>query len=105
MRVRVLTMTMTTVSDTPSDTTPCPETQAFLNALAPSVAMLVVLRDELYDGCWDEMVTDLQARLEGRPYVFKLAHRIVDDLERIQHLRDYEQTHQVNLGQYIRIDL
>jgi hypothetical protein len=96
--------TMTTVSDTPSETTPSPEVQAFLNAMDPAAATLVILRDELYDGCWDDMEADLRARLEGRPYIFKLAHRIVDDLDRIRDLRQFELDQQVNLGIFIRIE-
>ena len=66
--------------------------------------MLVVLNRELYEGSWDDMVEDLQARLEGRPYVFKLASRIGDDLERIGRLRAFENDHDVDLGDYVRLD-
>jgi len=66
--------------------------------------MLVVLKRELYEGSWDEMVADLQARLEGRPYIFKLAHRIADDLERITHLREFERQEGVDLGEYVGLD-
>jgi hypothetical protein len=34
--------------------------------------MLVTIRDELYAGDWDEFLADLQARMEGRPYVFEI---------------------------------
>ena len=66
--------------------------------------MLVVLKRELYDGSWDEMETDLRARLEGQPYVFKLAHRISDDLERIVRLRQFERRHGVDLGDYVTLE-
>jgi hypothetical protein len=66
--------------------------------------MLVVLRHELYEGSWDEMDKDLRARLEGRPYIFKLAHRIADDLERIQRLREFERSHSINLTDYVDIE-
>jgi len=95
---------MTTVSDTPSQATPSPEVQAFLDALDPAAATLVILRDELYDGSWDDMESDLRARLEGRPYIFKLAHRIVDDLDRIRYLQQFETDQQVDLGAFIRIE-
>ncbi len=62
---------------------------------------LVVIRDELYGGLWDEMVKDLEARLQAKPYVFKLATRIEDDLVRIRRLREFEQHHQVNLKDYV----
>jgi len=64
--------------------------------------MLVVLKRELYEGSWDEMVADLEARLEGRPYVFKLAHRIADDLERIETLRGFEAATGVDLCDYVK---
>ena len=66
--------------------------------------MLVVLRHELYDGSWDEMEKDLRARLDGRPYIFKLAHRIADDLERIERLREYERSVGVNLADFVDVD-
>ena len=66
--------------------------------------MLVVLRHELYEGSWDEMDKDLRARLEGRPYIFKLANRIADDLERIQRLREFEQSHDIDLTDYVDIE-
>ncbi|MCC6464176.1 MAG: hypothetical protein IT463_02415 [Planctomycetes bacterium] len=62
--------------------------------------MLLVLRDELYVGSWDRMVEDLQNRLKGRPYIFKLVNRIEQDLERIETLRSYEQKHKINLRDY-----
>jgi hypothetical protein len=66
--------------------------------------MLVVLKHELYDGDWDEMEADLRSRLEGRPYIFKLASRIGDDLERIAGLRDFEQRNGVDLSDYVDLD-
>ena len=66
--------------------------------------MLVVLKRELYDGSWDEMEVDLRARLAGRPYIFKLAHRINDDLERITRLRVFERDHGVDLGDYVSLE-
>ncbi|MCE5328622.1 MAG: hypothetical protein LLG01_19640 [Planctomycetaceae bacterium] len=66
--------------------------------------MLLVLKRELYQGSWDEMTADLQARLEGRPYIFKLAHRIGEDLERIARLRQWETLHEVDLSDYVSLD-
>ena len=66
--------------------------------------MLVVLKRELYEGSWDEMAADLQARLAGKPYIFKLAHRIEDDLERIDRLRAIEQRYGVDLSDYVLLD-
>jgi len=66
--------------------------------------MLVVLNRQLYEGSWGEMVADLQARREARPYIFKLAHRIVDDLERIKRLRKFEADYNVNLSDYVELE-
>ena len=66
--------------------------------------MLVVLCRELYEGRWDEMESDLRARLEGRPYIFKLVNRISEDLTRIARLRQYEQQHGLCLGDFVRTE-
>ena len=62
--------------------------QNFAQSLDPEEIMLLTLRDELYDGRWDDMVADLATRLDGTPYVFKLAGRIEADLERIERLKE-----------------
>lgn len=80
------------------------DVRQFIDGLSREERMLVVLKAELYEGCWDDMVADLQARLEGRPYIFKLAHRIEDDLERIGSLRAFEDTAGVNLSDYVHLD-
>ena len=77
----------------------------FVGGMTREERMLVVLKRELYEGDWDEMVADLNARLAGRPYIFKLAHRISDDLERIRRLRGFERDHGVDLGEYVPMDV
>lgn len=74
----------------------------FVERMTGEQRMLVVLKRELYEGSWDEMAQDLKARLEGRPYIFKLAHRIVDDLDRIDLLRAFEQEQGVDLADYVK---
>jgi hypothetical protein len=69
-------------------------------SLAEEERMLLDLRDELYMGSWDKMETDLKDRLKGRPFIFKLANRIEEDLGRIEQLRSYEQKHKINLNDY-----
>ena len=80
------------------------QVQRFIQRLTREERMLVVLKQELYEGSWDDMTADLQARLEGRPYIFKLVNRIAEDLERIARLRRFEETHDVDLGQYVRME-
>lgn len=75
----------------------------FVDSMTEEHRMLVVLKRELYEGDWDEMEADLKARLEGRPYIFKLAHRIADDLERIAQLREFERTWGVDLSDYVKM--
>ena len=75
----------------------------FVDRMSAEEQVLLVLRCELYEGSWDEMAADLRARLEGRPYIFKLANRIVDDLDRIQHLREFERQHDVDLSDYVDV--
>lgn len=77
------------------------EIRQFVEHLTRPERILIVLKRELYEGNWDHMVADLKARLEGRPYVFKLVHRIQDDLERIAWLQAFEAQHGVDLSQYV----
>ena len=74
-------------------------------SLTSEERMLVVLKRELYDSNWDDMVADLKARLEGGPYIFKLAHRISDDLERISRLRELEARLGLDLSEYVKLEL
>ncbi len=72
----------------------------FYQSLSEEETMLITLRDELYAGSWDRMAQDLQDRLQGKPYIFKLVHRIEEDLQRIEKLRGYEDEHSVDLADY-----
>ena len=80
------------------------QVQRVVDLLRSEERMLVVLKRELYEGSWDEMAADLQARLAGKPYIFKLAHRIEDDLGRIDRLRAIEQRYGVDLSDYVKLD-
>jgi uncharacterized membrane protein YsdA (DUF1294 family) len=51
---------------------------------------LLLLRDELYGGSWEELVADLEARHKSKPFVYKLSSRIEEDLQRIARMRAYE---------------
>ena len=73
----------------------------FVASLSEEEIMLLRLRDELYDGRWDAMLADLNDRLQGKPYVFKLAHRIQDDIERIERLNRFERQYEADLAKYI----
>ena len=76
----------------------------FLETLTSEERLLIVLKKELYECRWDEMIADLQARLNGSPYIFKLVDRIEDDLERIEKLRSFERQQGVDLSNYVQMD-
>lgn len=69
--------------------------------LSPEEKILVIIRDELYGGSWNEMLGDLKARLESRPYVLKLSGRIESDIERIIRLRSMEEDGDIDLADYV----
>lgn len=75
----------------------------FINNLDKSVRVLVILRDELYEGSWVSMVSDLQSRLKGEPFIFKLANQIDADLQGIEALRTFENKQSINLGDFINL--
>jgi len=80
---------------------PNPVVKDFVLGLSGEHKMLIVLKTQLYGGRWDTMHNDLEHRLEGKPYIFKLANRINDDMDRIKEMQDFEQEHNVNLADYV----
>lgn len=75
----------------------------FVRALSAEERNLLVIRQILYEGSWEEMEGDLRARRSGKPHVFKLQTRIDEDLERISKLKNYELENDVNLDQYVAL--
>lgn len=73
----------------------------FVSSLSEESRMLVVLKAQLYGGSWEPMLDDLKSRLSGKPYIFKLANRIDDDIKRIEQMQDFEQEHKVDLAEYV----
>jgi len=74
---------------------------AYVDGLSQEHRMLVVLKAQLYGGSWDPMLDDLRNRLVGKPYIFKLVHRIQDDIGRIEQMRKFEAEHSVDLTDYV----
>ena len=74
----------------------------FVSRLSGEEAMLLTLKRELYEGSWSTMLRDLQNRLEGKPYIFKLANRIMDDIKRIEKLKSFETELQIDLSDYVK---
>jgi hypothetical protein len=75
----------------------------FVAGLSNEHRLLVSLKAQLYDGTWETMLDDLQNRLEGKPYIFKLVNRIKDDIERIEQMRKFEEQHNVDLAKYVEL--
>jgi hypothetical protein len=75
----------------------------FVAGLSDEHRMLVVLKAQLYGGTWEPMLDDLRNRLEGKPYIFKLANRIKDDIERIEQMRKFEEEHNIDLADYVEL--
>jgi len=88
-------------NDKGSDTAVSKAVGDFVSALSEEQRMLVALKAQLYDGTWEPMLDDLQNRLAGKPYIFKLANRIKDDIERIEQMRKFETEHNIDLADYV----
>ena len=73
----------------------------FVKGLSDEHRMLIVLKEELYEGLWEPMLDDLRNRLAGKPYIFKLVHRIQDDIERIEEMQQFENENGVKLADYV----
>ena len=75
----------------------------FIAGLSDEHRMLVILKAQLYGGTWEPMLDDLENRLKGKPYIFKLANRIKDDIERIEQMRKFEEEHNLDLTEYVEL--
>ena len=75
----------------------------FVKGLSEEHRMLVVLKSQLYGGSWEPMLDDLRNRLAGKPYIFKLANRIQDDIERIGQMLEFEAENDIDLADYIEM--
>ena len=77
--------------------------EQYVRTLDNEHRMLVILKAQLYGGRWEPMLDDLKNRLEGKPYIFKLASRIKDDVERIEQMMAFEGEHGVDLADYVEL--
>jgi hypothetical protein len=73
----------------------------FVKALSAEHKMLIILKNQLYGSDWEPMYKDLKNRLDGKPYIFKLANRINDDIERIEQMRLFEKEFDCNLCDFV----
>jgi len=90
-------------SDRGSETAVSKVVSDFVEGLGDEHRMLVVLKSQLYDNTWEPMLDDLQNRLAGKPYIFKLANRIQDDIRRIEEMQEFEAEHNVDLADYVKV--
>jgi len=77
--------------------------QEFVSRLTEEERMLILLHRELYENSWLAMLNDLRNRLDGKPYIFKLANRIKDDVERIERMQKFEARHNIDLVDYVNL--
>ena len=75
--------------------------QEFVSRLTEEERMLILLHRELYENSWQAILNDLRNRLDGKPYIFKLASRIQDDIARIEKLQSFEREHNVKLSEFV----
>jgi hypothetical protein len=73
----------------------------FIGRLTEQEKMLILLKKELYEGSWQSILNDLNNRLDGKPYIFKLANRIRDDIERIEKLKAFEEKYHLDLAEHV----
>lgn len=80
------------------------EIKVYAQGLTPEHRMLVILKSQLYGGHWEPMLDDLKNRLAGKPYIFKLVNRINDDIERIEAMQQFEEEHQIDLSDFVKLE-
>ena len=76
--------------------------EEFFGSLTKSDRMLISLRDELYDGCWDTMIEDISNRMKGQPYLFKFVNRAEKDIQSIKKISSFEKEHGINLNVFLK---
>ncbi|GAG92392.1 unnamed protein product [marine sediment metagenome] len=90
-------------NDKGGDTAVSKAVSDFVDGLSDERRMLVVLKAQLYGGTWEPMLDDLRNRLAGKPYIFKLANRIQDDIRRIEEMQEFETEHNIDLAGYVKV--
>jgi len=80
------------------------EIKYYVERLTEEHKMLVILKSQLYDNSWAPMLDDLKNRLAGKPYIFKLANRIQDDIKRIEEMRVFEKKRNIDLTDYVDLN-
>ncbi len=76
--------------------------EAFIQRLEPYERVLLELKDQLYEGSWERILEDLKARLNNKPYIYKLSQTISRDLAAIERMKAYEVRQQIDLSKLIK---
>ena len=76
--------------------------QVFVQRLEPYERVLLSLKDHLYEGSWERILDDLRARLEEKPYIYKLSKTITRDLAAVERMKAYETSQKVNLSALVK---
>jgi len=78
----------------------------YVASLSSGEKLLIDIRDELYEGKWEQMKEHLQNRLRDKPvpdesHMPQLFQRVTNDLESVIKMEAYEIRYGVNLADYI----
>lgn len=76
--------------------------EEFIARLEPYERVLLDLKEQLYEGSWERILEDLRARMEGKPYIFKLSKTIARDVAAIERMKAYEMRQMVSLSEWVR---
>jgi hypothetical protein len=74
----------------------------FIARLEGYERVLLDLKDQLYEGSWERILGDLKARMDNKPFIYKLSQTIARDLAAIERMKAYEMRQQVNLSALLR---
>ena len=75
--------------------------EVFVARMEPYERVLLDLKDQLYEGSWERILADLKARLDNKPYIYKLSQTIARDLAAIERMKSYELRQKVNLSKLV----
>ena len=75
--------------------------EVFIGRLEPYERVLLDLKDQLYEGSWERILADLRARLDNKPYIYKLSQTIARDVAAIERMKSYEMRQKVSLSKLL----
>lgn len=75
--------------------------EVFIERLETFERVLLDVKDQLYGGSWERILSDLRARLDNKPYIYKLSQTITRDVAAIERMKSYEIRQKVNLSKLL----